>query len=310
MTTSQPCTCAHCGTADAELTEFNGRFYCPVCLDALTLVCTDCGTRFLRSRNCSENDAFPVCPDCYNRNYTHCTRCGALIHIAPHIYRLLYALDRPSRFIICDGDKVEFKNLVRQNFSPADLGENKAKILAERYAAVFGMEAEYLPAFVEDLDTLTTLIHADGWASKYSRCPDVREQVILLGAVDNDKSRQLCHKAFLKAENLIYIDSGNGEFSGQVVCGVRRNGRTVRKPVGGVFPELLKAQDRFPSELSCAEASLAHPQSMAANITAATIVVDMVYNILVNGECSVRQTDFSTKTVRMSTTLDKNRSAA
>lgn len=73
-------------------------------------------------------------------------------HIAPHIYRLLYALDRPSRFIICDGDKVEFKNLVRQNFSPADLGENKAKILAERYAAVFGMEAEYLPAFVEDLD--------------------------------------------------------------------------------------------------------------------------------------------------------------
>ena len=92
-------------------------------------------------------------------------------HIAPHIYRLLYALDRPSRFIICDGDKVEFKNLVRQNISPADLGENKAKILAERYAAVFGMEAEYLPAFVEDLDTLTTLIHADGWAGEYSRLP-------------------------------------------------------------------------------------------------------------------------------------------
>ena len=78
------------------------------------------------------------------------------------------------------------------------------------------MEAEYLPAFVEDLDTLTTLIHADGWAGEYSRYPTVREQVILIGAVDNDKSRQLCHKAFLKAENLIYIDSGNGEFSGQV----------------------------------------------------------------------------------------------
>ena len=232
-------------------------------------------------------------------------------HIAPHIYRLLYALDRPSRFIICDGDKVEFKNLVRQNFSPADLGENKAKILAERYASVFGMEAEYLPTFVEDLDTLSALIHADGWAKEeYSHRPDVREQVILIGAVDNDKSRQLCHKAFLKAENLIYIDSGNGEFSGQVVCGVRRNGRTVRKPVGGVFPELLKAQDRFPSELSCAEASLADPQSMAANITAATIVVDMVYNILVCGECNVRQADFSAKTVRMKTKLEKKRSAA
>ena len=38
-------------------------------------------------------------------------------HIAPHLYRLLYALDRPARFIICDGDIVERKHLVRQNFS-------------------------------------------------------------------------------------------------------------------------------------------------------------------------------------------------
>ena len=41
-------------------------------------------------------------------------------HIAPHLYRLLYALERPVRFIICDGDIVEEKNLVRQNFTPAD----------------------------------------------------------------------------------------------------------------------------------------------------------------------------------------------
>lgn len=42
-------------------------------------------------------------------------------HIAPHMYRLLYALDRPVRYIICDGDIVEEKNLVRQNFTPAEL---------------------------------------------------------------------------------------------------------------------------------------------------------------------------------------------
>ena len=39
-------TCAHCGTAEGELTEFNGRLYCPDCLDDLTLVCTDCGSGF------------------------------------------------------------------------------------------------------------------------------------------------------------------------------------------------------------------------------------------------------------------------
>jgi PRTRC genetic system ThiF family protein len=232
-------------------------------------------------------------------------------HIAPHLYRLLYALERPARFIICDGDLVEAKNLVRQNFAPADLGENKARVLAERYAAVFGMEAEYIPAFVERLDTLVELITPNLWTQDEHSWRTVREMVILIGAVDNNKSRQLCHKAFYQAKDLIYIDSGNGEFSGQVVCGVRRNGHTMCKPIGGVHPEMLKDDtDKFPTELSCAEAAQSDPQSMAANITAATAVVDMVYNILTHGESLVRQTDFSTKTVKMQTVLEKPRRKA
>ena len=231
-------------------------------------------------------------------------------HIAPHLYRLLYSLDRPARYIICDGDVVEAKNLVRQNFAPADLGENKARVLAERYASVFGMEAEYVPSFIEDMDTLMELITPKDWELEPHSYKKTPEMVVLLGAVDNNKSRQLCHKAFYQSRDLIYIDSGNGEFSGQVICGVRRNGRTVFKPVGGVMPELLKDTDKFPSELSCAEAAQSDPQSMAANITAATAVVDMVYNILTHGESMVRQTDFSTKTVRMQTILEKQRRRA
>ncbi len=231
-------------------------------------------------------------------------------HAAPHIYRLLYALERPARFIICDGDVVEHKNLVRQNFAPADLGENKARVLAERYATVFGMEAEYVPRFIENLDDLMELITPKGWELQHYSYKLTPEMVILLGCVDNNKSRQLCHKAFYQSENLIYIDSGNGEFSGQVVCGVRRNGHTVFKPIGGVHPEMLKATDRFPSELSCAEAAVSDPQSIAANITAATAIVDMLYNILAHGESMVRQTDFSTKSLRMQTVLEKQRRAA
>ena len=84
-------------------------------------------------------------------------------HTAPHLYRLLYSLERQARLVLCDGDIVEAKNLVRQNFSPADLGENKARVLAERYASVFGMVAEYVPSFIEDLDTLMALITPDEW---------------------------------------------------------------------------------------------------------------------------------------------------
>jgi len=228
-------------------------------------------------------------------------------HIAPHLYRLLYALDRPVRFIVCDGDVVEQKNLVRQNFTPADLGENKARVLAERYSAVFGMETEYLPSFVETEEQLRQLLTPQIWRTGYYDGTQICEQVILLGAVDNNKSRQLCHRVFCHAKELIYIDAGNGEYTGQVVCGIRRSGKTYYKPIGDVYPDVLENTDKFPTELSCAEASVSAPQSMAANITAATAVVDMVYNILALGDSSVRQATFSTRTVNVRPTAQKTK---
>lgn len=231
-------------------------------------------------------------------------------HIAPHLYRLLYALDRPVRFVICDGDVVEKKNLVRQNFIPADLGENKAKVLAERYSTVFGMETEYVPSFIETEERLRELLTPDSWRINRSNrwCSEVvREQVILIGAVDNNKSRQLCHRVFHQAKELIYIDSGNGEYTGQVVCGVRRAGKTYYAPIGTVYPDVLEDTDKFPTELSCAEASVSAPQSIAANITAATAVVDMIYNILTLGDSTVRQVTFSTKMVNVRPTVQKRK---
>ena len=151
-------------------------------------------------------------------------------HIAPHLYRLLYSLNRPVRYIICDGDVVEQKNLVRQNFTPADLGENKARVLAERYSTVFGMETEYIPDFIEDEDRLKKLLIPKRWYVSTRNAKDITEMIILLGAVDNNKSRQLCHRVFSQAKELIYIDSGNGEYTGQVVCGVRRGGKTYFPP--------------------------------------------------------------------------------
>ena len=229
-------------------------------------------------------------------------------HIAPHLYRLLYALDRPVRFIVCDGDVVEEKNLVRQNFIPADLGENKAKVLAERYASVFGMETEYVPEFIESEERLRQLLTPQIWRmGGYRDSPILREQVILIGAVDNNRSRQLCHSIFYQMEELIYIDSGNGEHTGQVVCGIRSGGRTLYQPIGKAYPDVLKDKDKFPTELSCAEASLSAPQSIAANITAATTVVNIIYKILAQGDSRVRQVTFATTSVNVRPTLAKQR---
>ncbi len=231
-------------------------------------------------------------------------------HIAPHLYRLLHALDRPVKVIIADGDLVEEKNLVRQNFIAADLGKNKAQVLAERYASAFGMEAQYIPEFVESEEMLSELVKPESqpvWmdSEKYPQ-----ELPILIGAVDNNRSRQLCHQVFQKSEELVYIDSGNGEYTGQVVCGIRRKGKTYYKPVGEVYPDVLDKTDKFPTELSCAETAVSAPQSIAANIMAATAVVAYIYNILVLGSIEVKNITFSTRTVNLKPVLSEKRNGS
>jgi hypothetical protein len=164
------------------------------------------------------------------------------------------------------------------------------------YASAFGMETLYLPEFIEDKERLVKLVKTD-----------TESLSILIGAVDNNRSRQLCHAAFQKSDNLIYIDSGNGEYTGQIVCGIKRRGRTFYKPLGDLYPDVLTNTDKFPTELSCAEASVSAPQSIVANIMASTVVVAYLYNILVLGSIEVRSVTFSTKTMNLKPVLTQKR---
>lgn len=215
-------------------------------------------------------------------------------YVIPHLYRLGYASEHPTRIIVCDGDVVEQKNLIRQNFVEQDIGRNKAQVLAARYAAAFGIECEYRPEFIETQEELHTLTEPD--RVSYPMEP---QRVILLGCVDNNKSRQLCHRVFEQKRNLIYIDAGNGEHTGQVVCGVRQHGRTLYKPVCSLYPDLLEDEDKFPSELSCAERAVSAPQSVTANLTAATAVVSFLYDLLIAGDLKTRYVTFSSKLISM-----------
>ncbi|MCI8521262.1 MAG: hypothetical protein HFE51_09895 [Clostridia bacterium] len=220
-------------------------------------------------------------------------------YIAPHLYRIAYASGRDVRIIIADGDIVEKKNLIRQNFVSCDVGRNKAQVVAERYASAFGIKAEYIPDFIEDKKTLKMLTDNGYYYNSEGR------KVILIGAVDNNRSRQLCHKIFNETRNIIYIDSGNGEYTGQVVCGIRKNGRTITKPVAGMYPDILQGDEKFPTELSCAERSVSAPQSIAANLFASTIVASILYQLIVCGDLSVRKTTFSSQTMNTKTLLSK-----
>lgn len=214
-------------------------------------------------------------------------------YVIPHLYRIAHASNRPCRIIIADGDVTERKNLIRQNFAPCDIGENKARVLAERYAAVYGMQTEYIPEFIEEEEWLFNLL-----MPKYTR-NGLREIGILIGAVDNNRSRMMCHRVFERITDLIYIDSGNGAYTGQVICGAKRGNRTILKPVAQIYPDVLRDTEKFPSELSCAERSLSAPQTIAANVFAAAAVASMLYYLLIEGELKTGRISFSARRLMM-----------
>lgn len=216
-------------------------------------------------------------------------------YIIPHLYRIAYATGRKCKVVIADGDVVERKNLIRQNFSESDIGENKAKVLAERYSGVFGIETEYIPDFIEDEDRLYELLEVPTYY--YSTQPQAVG--ILIGAVDNNRSRVMCNNVFNLLDNIIYIDSGNSDFAGQVVCGAKLKGRMLSKPVAKIYPDILSDTEKFPSELSCAEQSISSPQTIAANMFAATAATSMLYYLLAEGNLKTSRVAFSARKLLM-----------
>ena len=215
-------------------------------------------------------------------------------YILPNLYRIAYATKRKYRVVIADGDIVEKKNLIRQNFSEIDIGINKAEAMAERYSDVFGIETEYVPEYIEDEDMLCELLMQRSQDERYTN-----PAYIIIGAVDNNRSRVMCHNVFNKLNDVIYIDSGNGEYTGQVVCGIKEGGKVISPPAADVYPDILTDIEKFPSELSCAERSISAPQSIAANLFASTAVSTMLFYLLTEGEIEKTRIAFSSRKLLM-----------
>lgn len=180
------------------------------------------------------------------------------------------------QLLIADGDLVEKKNLIRQNFVEPDIGKSKARVLSNRYGNVYNLSIPYYSDYIEDLDTLKELITGEKLGFK----PRI---TVLLGAVDNNKTRQLFHRAFNELESLVYIDSGNDEWTGQVMMGMKGENKVVIPPVGYFYSDILEDKDSlFPTE-SCEENAVSSPQNISTNITAATIMFNMINQLLDHG---------------------------
>lgn len=129
--------------------------------------------------------------------------------IAQFIKTLSYVLD-PVIYLI-DGDRVEEKNLKRQNFVSTDVGKFKAEVLAARYSKAYNIPIIPITEFLSGASNLFP--EAKGHLQKIEKSPYLN-----ILCVDSVKARLEVLKT-LHARTVgpsVIIDSGNENDFGQV----------------------------------------------------------------------------------------------
>lgn len=185
---------------------------------------------------------------------------------------------------IADFDIVETKNLVRQNFARNDVGKNKAEVLASKCNTVYDTNISAYPNFVETHEDLKRLLSRNQQGTQ-----------VIVGCVDTNAVRKMIHEFITLAENpIIWLDSGNDEYNGQVCLGIsgckRKSVETgddgypvlrINLPdVTYYFPDMLLPSTKFASELSCAEHAVSNPQAAITNQTAANLLMQFSTSIV------------------------------
>ena len=217
--------------------------------------------------------------------------------LAPHLVRLARFLRETRQMKVhltfIDPDVVEMKNVFRQSFGEAEVGGHKAELLALRYAASWGQSIQVHPMqFAKEMVQL-----------------EYGDLGLMVGCVDNAAARRTIAEMLDQdtrlhgAEGLPrlwWLDTGNGEETGQVLFGAARNlrqmqyafpyfpdqGFCVNLPAPDLqHPELLEAQaeqiSRQAKELSisCAEMLLTGDQSPSINAMVANIAATYLWRL-------------------------------
>jgi len=202
--------------------------------------------------------------------------------VAEGLCRILPAM---AKLLLIDPDRVEERNLLRQNFYITDLGMYKSEALAHRLAAKFNRPVAYSTLPVSMVKGTHNIV---------------------IGCVDNGLARgsiaEIASPRGYQAQRSLsgwWVDAGNGENYGQVLVGntstaqlcpsfgaIKR--RAVYRDICVALPlptiqrpELLKQVTRVNN---CAAAVAQNAQSPTINQVMAALVLEVVRRIL-DGTC-------------------------
>lgn len=181
---------------------------------------------------------------------------------------------------LIDGDTVESHNLDRQSFQEEDIGLPKSTILAEALTSCLGLPQSRVssyPCYIETTNQLSGIVmnafqnFADNqrnYMSSYHHLP------ILIGCVDNHAARRVLHDYYKRFNgNIFYYDAANEFSHGEVVFAGRSKDKELAPSRGDIFPEVLTAQDKSRTEMSCTELNVHEPQHIVTNMLAANLLL-------------------------------------
>lgn len=207
--------------------------------------------------------------------------------LSPSLARLILALNQGGKRAFAtfvDADNVESKNIPRQNFVQAEMGFNKAQVLARRYSLAYGLEIRAI---------------ASSFEAEMVK-PEWGKLTVVIGAVDNAAARREIAKTLeinlnYQVPNIWWLDcgnQGNGIPAGQVLLGSTHSltlqnafnhpdtpNFCVNLPSPSVVaPTLLTPEKEAlqSSRLSCAEMARLNQQALFINQRVATEAIEML----------------------------------
>lgn len=178
-------------------------------------------------------------------------------------------IGQPHKIVLIDGDVVEEKNMVRQSYQKHDIGENKANALSKKINTFYGCICEAIDKYVTNKEILEYIKKYNGYIP------------VLIGCVDNDKTRVLLESTYHDLNNCIYLDSANSEYDGNIYIKAKINNNEI----GVLRSEKYKLiDDLHPADKSCElQAAEGNTQYLVTNLRMASALLEHV-SAIVHGD--------------------------
>lgn len=222
-----------------------------------------------------------------------CGGTGSLL--LPRLARLDYALRKLGHnglyVSVVDGDFVEEKNILRQNFVEEDLGMNKAVSLISKINMAFDLDWNAYDKFIEKKDAINGNI--------------------LISCVDNVITRELIRDGLRRnknyndtLKNLLWFDCGNKKDSGQVIMSNNSNNDDSDiqlKNIFDIYGDLTESDTEEIQGKGCSDIDSLKEQDLTINDEMAHICWNMLWTLFKDKRISYQAVFSDLKTMNRST---------